>query len=253
MIGQVRLRLLTKGRLYQVSKTIIVIPARGGSKGIEKKNLRKVGDLSLLARAALFGKYVSNFLVVVSSDSQEILDEAHKYEVLAISRPRKLSTDQSSSESTVKHAIDILEYNYGYSFNGSELIALVQCTSPFQDVEAFNQATSAVSSSKYDSAFSAVEDFAFQWIKSEDKIWRPLNHQKEFRKMRQDLPKTFKETGGFYVTRMRDFQEVNSRFSKLVLPVPVSIECSLDIDTIEQLNYANKLSKVIDPNLEYLV
>ena len=91
-------------------KTLGIIPARGGSKGIPKKNLVKLMDKSLLEHAIFAGKgsrYINNLFV--STDDSEILKAAEQLECKVINRPSSLATDTSSSFDVVKHAIDFVE------------------------------------------------------------------------------------------------------------------------------------------------
>jgi N-acylneuraminate cytidylyltransferase len=103
-----------------------IIPARGGSKGILRKNLQLVGGNTLIARAVDKCRKVAD-TVYVSSDSQEILAEAHKSGAKLIVRPDPLSTDNAANADAVRHAIE------SQSITGD--ILLVQCTAPLVTVD----------------------------------------------------------------------------------------------------------------------
>ena len=88
-------------------EAIAIIPARGGSKGIPGKNLKELGGLSLLARTILAAtKSTKVSHVYVTSDDDLILEHATKYGALAIKRPDDLSSDMSTSESALLHALN---------------------------------------------------------------------------------------------------------------------------------------------------
>ena len=93
-----------------IKKVLAIIPARGGSKGLPGKNIIDVAGKPLIAwtiEAAVNAKYVTK--TVVSSDDQDILDIALNFGAEIINRPANISSDEASSESLVKHAINHLE------------------------------------------------------------------------------------------------------------------------------------------------
>ena len=85
----------------------IIIPARGGSKGIPKKNLQKVGNISLVAWSIIHAKHIAldDDEIIVSSDSEEILNEARKYNVTGLLRPEYLSKDETFTEPVMNHVL----------------------------------------------------------------------------------------------------------------------------------------------------
>ena len=231
-------------------KNIIVIPARGGSKGIPNKNLQLVGGITLIERAIKFSSFVSE-LVFVSSDSDSILEIAKENGVGAIKRPLEISGDFASSESSVLHVLAKLNDN-GDAWNDTDKVTLLQCTSPFQDIKAFRVAEELIANNKADSIFSAEKVFPFVWELSDREYWRPLNHPIESRPMRQELGETAIETGAFYMSRLKSFMAHKSRFSGRVMPVFVEFRYNLDIDTPEQLEDATKRALYVDKTLRYL-
>ena len=93
-----------------MEEALAIIPARGGSKGIYKKNLQEVGGIPLIQRtieAAQECSYISR--VAVSTDDDEIATLARKHHAIVISRPEKLSSDISNSEDALIHAIQELK------------------------------------------------------------------------------------------------------------------------------------------------
>jgi CMP-N-acetylneuraminic acid synthetase len=110
-----------------------VILARGGSKRCPGKNLRQLNGQSLLAWAMSAGMLSPSIdALVVSSDDDEILEEAQRYGVSALKRPAEMATDEASSYPALLHALDTSDYPYDY-------VCLLQPTSPFRtalDIEA---------------------------------------------------------------------------------------------------------------------
>ncbi|WP_396667125.1 cytidylyltransferase domain-containing protein [Microbacterium sp. R86528] len=141
-----------------MSETVAVIPARGGSKGIERKNLRRVGGIPLVARAILAAQRCTEIdRVVVSTDNDEIADVAREWGADVVMRPADIAGDEASSESALLHALAELEAR-GI---GVQILAFLQATSPFIDSTSLAEAVRVVSSRRRDVAFSAVESFAF--------------------------------------------------------------------------------------------
>lgn len=108
-------------------RVLAIIPARGGSKGIPKKNIIDLAGKPLIAwtiEASYCSKYITK--TIVSSDSDEILEVAKNHNSNILKRPDELATDISSSEIVVKHAIENMEEKFDY-------IVLLQPTSPLRD------------------------------------------------------------------------------------------------------------------------
>lgn len=109
--------------------TVAIIPARGGSKGVPRKNLRMVGEHSLLARAVNACRNASGIdLTVVSSDDEEILAAAKTAGAMVLRRPDELATDTATTISVLQHSVQTLEAS-GHLIS---VIALVEPTSPFR-------------------------------------------------------------------------------------------------------------------------
>ena len=120
-------------------KVLFVITARGGSKGLPGKNLKKIGGLSLLgykANSAQSCKYCSR--IVLSSDNQSIIDEAKKYGVeVPFIRPKQLATDEASSDSVISHLIDWVEKNEKDCYDA---VMLLEPSSPFATSDHYTKA-----------------------------------------------------------------------------------------------------------------
>ena len=99
----------------------VVILARGGSKGVPLKNIRRINGVSLLSRAITAASIVDQ--VVVSSDHDEILAEAVRCGAQCVRRPADLASDTATSQDGLRHAIE--------SRGLTGKVAMVQCTNPF--------------------------------------------------------------------------------------------------------------------------
>jgi YrbI family 3-deoxy-D-manno-octulosonate 8-phosphate phosphatase len=220
------------------NRVVAIIPARGGSKGIPKKNLKPVGSYSLLARAiktSMASKLID--LVVVTTDDDNIKEEAEAFGAIVVNRPKELSEDGSSSESALIHALAELE---SQKIN-PEVVVFIQATSPFIQPEDLDSSVERVLSGEGDVCFSAFETYAFLW-KDGVSGAEGVNHDHRFRPRRQDREPDFQETGAFYVMRAKGFLEAGYRFFGKVLTQRVSEVSGLEIDNLEQLEIARALA-----------
>ena len=113
-------------------RVLSIIPARGGSKGLSRKNIVNLAGKPLIVwtiEASLGSKYITK--TVVSSDDKEILDISVEYGAEIIRRPDYLAGDTTTSESVVSHAIDYLQ-STGEEF---DIVVLLQPTSPLRNAK----------------------------------------------------------------------------------------------------------------------
>lgn len=225
-------------------KTVAVIPARGGSIGLPRKNLRPLNGTPLVARAVRAAMSAQGVdAVYVSSDSDEILAVAAEHGARPIRRPDDISGSQASSESAILHALDQIEL-------GGETVGTVvflQCTSPFTtsaDIDAVLQAMAARGVS---SAFSAIEDHGFIWSVAEDGTAQGVTHDHLLpRQRRQDMTPRYRENGAIYAMRTDDFRRTGNRFCGSTVLVPVEAP-PIEIDTEADWTVAEAFARLVDP------
>lgn len=207
-------------------RVLAVIPARGGSKGVLRKNIRVIAGKPLLAYtidAAKQSRYLDE--IVVSSDDSEILKVADEWGAIPLARPSQLARDESPGMDPVLHALTI---RTGYDY-----IVLLQPTSPLRTVDDINGAIEYCMSSSAPACVSICETemspySAFE-LKSGGRLHRFMSIDAPNR--RQDLPPLYVVNGAFY------FAEVSWLHSKLrflsdeTVGYCMPIERSLDIDT----------------------
>jgi YrbI family 3-deoxy-D-manno-octulosonate 8-phosphate phosphatase len=205
-----------------------VIPARGGSKGIPGKNLKRIAGQPLVAwtiQAAKRARHVQR--VIVSTDDPAIAQVARAHGAEVVERPAELSNDTASSEAALLHALEHLEQTQDYR---PELLVFLQCTSPLTEAGDIDGAVQELLDQKADSAVSVTRFHYF--------LWRPLggggaegiNHDKRVRLRRQDREPEFLETGAVYVMRVSGFRASRHRFfGKTVLyETPAERVCEID-------------------------
>ncbi|WP_243855052.1 acylneuraminate cytidylyltransferase family protein [Diaminobutyricimonas sp. TR449] len=222
-------------------RVVAVIPARGGSKGVPRKNLRLVGGRPLIARAvdaALASERVDT--VYVSTDDVEIAEVARAAGAEVIDRPAELARDESSSEDALLHALEVLE-------SAPVVLVFIQPTSPFIDPAAIDAAIDRVAAGE-DVVFSAAPTHAFLWREGADGA-EAVNHEASVRPRRQDRDPQFQETGAFYVMRADGFRKARFRFFGRIGMAVVDEADALEIDTVEQLRLADHLATLAQPTL----
>jgi CMP-N-acetylneuraminic acid synthetase len=190
-------------------KVLAVIPARGGSKGVPRKNLRLVADEPLLAyvvREALASRVLQR--VVVSTDDEEIAAVARQYGVEAIPRPAAISGDTATAEEALLHALDYLHDAEGYD---PELLVFLQCTSPLTLAEDIDGTVEALLAADTDTALAVTPFHYFLWERK-DGDGVGVNHDKSFRPRRQDRSPQYLEAGAVVVMRTAGFRRERHRF-----------------------------------------
>ncbi len=211
-------------------KVIAIIPARGGSKGIPKKNLVNFLGKPLLQwsiEAALNSKYITD--VVVSSDDDDILRISQKHKnVITIRRPKELALDTSRTEPVLAHVIESLK---GTTF---DYLILLQPTSPLRksdDIdEAFNKLLASYANSLISVCSNNYHPYKSLRINNEGFLEGIINNEYPFFP-RQELPQTYSANGAIYIIKVKDFIKNHSLITSKTLHFKMSIERSLDIDS----------------------
>ncbi len=210
---------------------IIIIPARGGSKGIPKKNLQKVGGMTLVRRAVLAGLGSKADLVIVSTDDGEISNQVKGLNAVIHHRSDENSNDTATSESVIVEVIKDL----GSDWPQDALLAMVQVTSPFTTPEIINECFNLAS--KGFTGFTAVNSHKLIWRESSTG-WQPINHPLSHRPRRQEMMREVYETGAVYAFQLGAFIDSRYRFCLPAAPLIVNEMRSIDIDSLEDLMYA---------------
>lgn len=215
---------------------VALIPARGGSKGVPSKNLRRIGGVPLVARAVHAARAAGIDAVWVSTDDRGIADVARTAGAGVIVRPAELSGDDASSESALLHALDELA-------EGGVLprtIVFLQATSPFIDAAALARAVDRVESGSDDVVFSAFATYAFLWSLGDGGA-DGVNHDRTARPRRQDREPHWQETGAFYVLQAAGFLVNRFRFFGRIGVEGVAESTAVEIDDAAQLAAAERI------------
>lgn len=188
---------------------LAIIPARGGSKGIPRKNVLNLCGKPLIVwniEAALGAQSVDR--VVVSTDDLEIADISRSAGAEVVIRPEEISGDSASSESALLHVLEQLQVQQSYS---PDLVVFLQCTSPLTLPEDIDGTVDALVNQDANTALAATDFHYFLW-KREGADVIGINHDKRVRLRRQDREPEYLETGAVYVMRTEGFLQARHRF-----------------------------------------
>ena len=223
---------------------IAIIPARGGSKRIPKKNIKNFLGKPIIAysiEAALasgcFGK------VIVSTDDSEISEVAQEYGAqVPFIRPQELSNDYTATNPVIAHAIDWMQSN-GDDINH---VCCLYATAPFIQAYTISNAYKNFSKLSADFCFS-VTSFPFP-IQRAIKIKNnniSMFQPQHFSTRSQDLEEAFHDAGQFYWGVKKSFQIDNPLLSENVIPYVLPRHLVQDIDTLEDWKRAEIMYQVI--------
>ena len=219
--------------------TVAIILARGGSKGIPKKNISDFCGKPLISWTIenCFSGGVNS--VWVSSDSDEILKVSEQYGAKTIKRPDYISDDFATSEKGWLHAIDFI--------GQTEIIDWVlapQVTSPLREAKDIALGIKNASEGIHDSFFScSVAEDLFFWQKNTAGQLDSVNYDWRNRKRRQDIPKQYIENGSFYMFRPEVLRSNNNRFGSSIGFLEMEFWKMFEIDSLEDLKMCSALMK----------
>lgn len=217
---------------------LAVIPARGGSKRLPKKNVLDLAGKPLIAwsiEAGLQSKYIDK--VVVTSDDESILNIAKKYGSDVLQRPLELASDTASSIETIIHAI---EHTDVYDF-----IVLLQPTSPLRSAKEVDEAIELLMAKKADAVISVCEmEHSPLWS---NKLPIDGNMQNFLQadvqnKRSQDLQSYYRLNGAIYIAdTKRILKEKTFFLNSKIYAYKMPQEKSIDIDTELDFRFAQFL------------
>jgi len=206
-------------------KVVTLIPARGGSKGIPRKNIIEVCGKPLLSYAIQESIESISSETWVSTDDDEISDISISYGARVVKRPDDISTDSSTSESALLHFVE--------KVNNFDILIFLQATCPFIKANDINKAVKLMG--EYDSVISVSKFDQFLWREG-----TPM-YDIHNRERRQSRDQVYVETGSMFVTTKKGLLNSRNRISGKIGFVEVPKWRSVDIDTFDDLELARKL------------
>ncbi len=207
-----------------IAQVLAVIPARGGSREIPRKNLRLLNGKPLIfyqIRNATESKHITD--VVVTSERRIILDYASSFRVHIRERPDELAGDRVTLDPVVYDATEFMENKLGKRY---DIVVTLQPTSPLLTSETLDSAIEKFLKEPVETLLPVVEATHLYWREVEGRLVPDY----EERINRQWLPRTFRESGAFLITE-RGFVRRDSRFGDSVVVFALKGSEGLDIDS----------------------
>lgn len=209
-------------------KIIAIIPARGGSKGIPRKNIKFLAGKPLIAwtiESALKSRNIDR--VIVSTDDEKIAGISKRYGAEVIKRPKKLATDRARMIGTIFHVLSVLKKE------NLDIVVLLQPTSPLRTSLHIDEAIDKFFKEKYDSLLSSCPSHAFIWRVKKGRA-APVNYNFKKRQRRQDINPEYKENGAIYILERKNLikkQTIpNGKIGLYVMPEENSVEIDTKFD-----------------------
>ena len=218
-----------------------VILARGGSKGIPKKNIIDFCGKPLVSWTIeqCIESGIDREKIFLSSDCPEILRYADDYKMKTILRTPEVSKDTSTSESSWIHSIDYLESND----IKSDWIFAPQVTSPIRESSDIVNAISIAKRGDYDSLFSAHKTFHCSLWEETSEGLNSIGYDWKNRKRRQDSSTQYIENGSFYMFKPDLLKKHNNRMYGKIGVVEMEEWKSFEVDTFEDLKLCSVIMK----------
>lgn len=234
-------------------RILCVIPVRGGSKGIPRKNLKPIAGKPLVAwtiEQALDAKTALapeiELDVVVSTDDKELADIAREYGAeVPFMRPAELAEDTTATEPVIEHAIEFMSHED----RRPDAVMLLQATSPVRLPGTLERAVRQFAASDSDSMVGVIPIGPFIWAATE-----PPTAQYEVmaRPRRQELTREtfrYRENGSMYITKTEIYEEFHNRLAgKIELFMLEDIE-GVDIDAPIDFSLAEHQLEQIQKNV----
>jgi len=229
-------------------RIVAIIPARGGSKGIKRKNLAMLAGKSLLewtVRYAQKALFIDN--VYVTTDNNSIAEAAHELGAVIIKRPKELAEDWSIADEAVVHALP--------QMGDPDIVVLLQCTSPLRRACDLDNAIDKFLSMEWDSLFSACHMRQFAWHPTE--MMRLMYDHTDKRPMRQDRMPALVENGSFYITKTFGYTEFNNRvygnIGYHVMPwwCGIEIDTEVDLELCELIMRSERFSNLLGADTRF--
>lgn len=219
--------------MEKASRVVAIIPARGGSKGIPRKNLMPFCGRPLVTWTVEIARYSASIRdVYVTSDDIDILITAGQCGAIPLPRPPVLATDTATTESAVLHAINFIE---GLSDISISAVVLLSPTSPLRFPHDINESVHRVLDGQCDSLFSMsiLDDYCI-WRDGKDGL-ESVTFDYKNRGRRQDRPPTYLENGSIFIFKPWVLRKYNNRLGGKIAMYEMPFWQSYEIDKPEDV------------------
>lgn len=220
---------------------LAIIPARGGSKRIPNKNMKKLGRHPLLYYTIRAAKKVAQLKrIVVSTDSAIIASYASSLGATPLMRPPKFAQDSTPMRDLLLHVLEQIG-DQSEQYHG---VVVLQPTSPFRTHKHIRESLALFEDARADTVISVrhVDDHPYWLWKFKSIYLKPLYSVPFQLKERHELPPTVSENGAILITK-RSFLQRKKLYGSRVAAYVMDHNSSIDIDTPDDWDYAEYLVK----------
>ena len=210
------------------TKILAIIPARGGSKTIPRKNIKLLNGKPLIyytIKESIKSKYLGR--IIVSTEDKEISEISKKYGAEVIERPEELAKDETPTIDVIFHVLQVQAENFEPG-----LVVLLQPTSPLRNAQDIDNAIELFLKNDCESVVSVCEvEHSLYWsFEIENRYLKPIFGGKYLNMRRQDLPKVYTPNGAIYVSTPEILRKYKSFYCSKTIPYIMPPERSVDID-----------------------
>lgn len=220
--------------MYKEQKILAIIPARGGSKGILRKNITPLGGKPLISytiEAALKSKYIDR--VIVSTEDEEIAEVSKAYGAeVPFRRPQELATDTTPSITVIPHTLKMLEEQENYH---PDIVIYLELTYPFRRGKQIDDALEKIDDHNSVVSIGEVEDHPYLMLTQDEKgIVHPYIKLQKRPFRRQEYPSVLRLEGAFYIVRTDYYQKNPNKVS--IFPDSDERACGVLINKISSID-----------------
>jgi len=210
-------------------KIVSLTLARGGSKGVLRKNLAILNGKPLISYVIEVSKASNVEETWVSTEDKEIAEVAKFYGAKVIDRPVEIAADTSKCEESLLHFAANIDF---------DILVFIQTTSPLVMVEDVNKGIELMKTNNYDSVFSVTRE---HWVPRWANDMTPIDWNHFERPRRQEKEVTFIENGAFYITTKEFLFENKNRYGGKIGYVEIPLSRSFQVDSQEELDLIGRL------------
>ena len=223
------------------TKYIAIIPARGGSKGVPKKNIKKFLGKPLIEHSINYAKeskYIDK--IILTTDDKEIKKIGKDNNITVVDRPKEISGDKATTESAIEHVISLFEFSIDTT------IILLQPTSPLRPKKSLDKMIKIFNKELYDSMLTLSPIHPLAWKINNKKIECMYDYSN--RPRRQDFKEKdliYDENGSVYIFTNKIFIEKNNRLGGKIGHYIFKEEYGKQIDTLLDFELLETIGKYL--------
>ena len=224
-------------------RVLAIIPARGGSKGIPRKNIKDLNGKPLIAytiEEAKKSKYIDKILV--STEDEEIAEISKKYNLeVPFLRPKELAEDNTPGIDPILYTVQCFHENKC----DFDYVVCLQCTSPFRKIEQIDEAIEKLIAQNAHSIVSVCEsEVNPYWMKNiENGLMKDFLEGSAFYSRRQDIPKIYRLNGAIYISKTENLLKNKNWYTEKTLAYVMDKKSSIDIDEMIDFKFAEFLMR----------